>query len=32
MTSATGASVYDNVQADGNAKEEYLNEVVERYA
>lgn len=32
MTSATGASVYDNVQTEGNDKDENLNEVVNRYA
>lgn len=32
MTSATGASVYDNVQTEGDDKDENLNEVVNRYA
>jgi RNA polymerase sigma factor for flagellar operon FliA len=32
MTSATGASVYDNVQAEGDDKDENLDEVVNRYA
>ena len=36
MSSATGASVYDNVQTDGEVKDarkgEDLNEVVDRYA
>jgi|TARA_B110000483_G_C18193770_1_gene542104 RNA polymerase sigma factor for flagellar operon FliA len=32
MTSATGASVYDNVQTEGDDKDENLDEVVNRYA
>lgn len=32
MTSATGASVYDNVQTEGDDKDENLDEVVDRYA
>ncbi len=32
MTSATGASVYDNVQTKGDVKDENLDEVVDRYA
>ncbi|MFT4860982.1 MAG: RNA polymerase sigma factor for flagellar operon FliA [Pseudohongiellaceae bacterium] len=32
MTSATGASVYDNVQTKSNDKDENLDEVVNRYA
>lgn len=32
MTSATGASVYDNVQTKGDDKDENLDEVVNRYA
>ncbi|MFK7864421.1 MAG: RNA polymerase sigma factor FliA [Pseudohongiellaceae bacterium] len=32
MTSATGASVYDNVQTEGGDKNENLDEVVNRYA
>ena len=32
MSSATGVSVYDNGQTDGDVTDEYLNEVVDRYA
>ena len=32
MSSATGASVYDNVQTGGDAKDEDLDQVVDRYA
>lgn len=32
MTSATGASVYDNVQTEGSDKDENLDDVVDRYA
>ncbi len=32
MTSATGASVYDDVQADGESNDDDLKEIVDRYA
>lgn len=32
MTSATGASVFEQIQAGGDEKNKYLDEVVERYA
>ena len=32
MSSATRASVFDNGQTDGDVTDEYLNEVVDRYA
>ena len=32
MTSATGASVIENVQTTGDTEDENLDEVVERYA
>lgn len=32
MSSATGASAYDNAQTDSDVTDEYLNEIVDRYA
>ena len=32
MSSATGASLFDNLQTGPDATEEHLNEVVDRYA